>query len=475
MPDHADSRRRAAWKWSVCGLLLLATMINYMDRLTLNQMALPIKSEFGLDDRGYGQLESAFGVAFALGAILVGWMADRWNVYWIYPAAVLVWSLAGFVTGLAQDFASLLVCRFSLGLAEAGNWPCALRTTQHILPPQERTLGNSILQSGAALGAVLTPILVFQLARATGSWRYGFMVIGVVGLVWVAAWLMWLRGPDLARTHARQPPPLVGLFVTLSMLYLADLDIHLFALQLLGPGSWMPLAGKWVVTGLGIAAVVRWLAAVTRGDTRLPRSLFFRRFAALAVMVVAINLTWHFFRAWLPLFLQKQLGYKPEEFQWFSTGYYLCADLGSLAAGFATLGLARWGLSVHASRVAIFTTCALLTTLSLAAAALPAGWMLTAVLLVIGFAALGLFPPYYSFSQELTVEHQGKLTGALGCICWMVMALEHEVVGDVVERMGTYSAAVAAAGLVPLVGLGVLLLLWGKNPPTEPEAKKELS
>src|SRR5439155_22173902 len=107
----------------------------------------PILTHFGMDPRQYGQLESAFGMAFAIGAIIFGWLADRVNVRWLYALAVLAWSVAGFCTGLSQGFLTLLLFRFLLGLAESGNWPCALRTTQHILPPSERTMGNSILRS----------------------------------------------------------------------------------------------------------------------------------------------------------------------------------------------------------------------------------------------------------------------------------------------------------------------------------------
>ena len=77
--------RGAAWKWWVCGLLLLATMINYMDRLTLNQTAVRIKQEFTLDARDYGHLESAFAFAFALGGLVFGWMADRWMMPTLPP------------------------------------------------------------------------------------------------------------------------------------------------------------------------------------------------------------------------------------------------------------------------------------------------------------------------------------------------------------------------------------------------------
>src|SRR6266851_591436 len=161
IPDLRLPERSRHWKWWVCGLLLLATTVNYMDRQTLSQMAVRVQNEFGLSNLDYARIESGFALAFAAGALLMGWLADRINVRWLYPTAVLVWSAAGFVTGFATGFYSLLACRFLLGLAEAGNWPCALRTTQHILPPAERTMGNSILQSGAAFGALLTPLIVF--------------------------------------------------------------------------------------------------------------------------------------------------------------------------------------------------------------------------------------------------------------------------------------------------------------------------
>jgi len=437
-------------------------MVNYMDRLTLNQMARPIMTEFGMNARDYGQLESAFGVAFALGAILMGWMADRWNVRSVYAAAVLLWSLAGFLTGLAQGFATLLLCRFLLGVAESGNWPCALRTTQHILPPSERPMGNSLLQSGAAIGAVLTPLIVLVLYRESepSSWRYPFLVIGLIGLLWVAGWLANVRREDLARTETNRSPSLMTILGFLVCLYSLDLFMHIQFVD----RPWIPLVVKFGVTALGVGGVAYWLARATRDGSRPERALFFRRFWVLAVLVVTINMTWHFFRAWLPLFLQNQHGYSLQDYGWFSMAYYLATDAGCLAAGFVTLHLARGGLPVHTSRLLVFSACAVVTTLSLVAAVLPAGWPLVAVLLVIGFATLGLFPNYYSFTQELSERHQGKVTGALGCICWMFMSLLHEVVGDVVQRTGTYSLGVGCAGLLPLLGVVVLVLFWGKTP-----------
>ena len=84
----------------------------------------------------------------------------------------------------------------------------------------------------------------------------------------------------------------------------------------------------------------------------------------------------------------------------------------------AVKALVSRGWPVHRSRVITYLACAALTALSLVAAVLPAGPALLATLLLVAAGALGLFPIYYSLTQELSARHQGKLTGALGCIAY---------------------------------------------------------
>jgi ACS family hexuronate transporter-like MFS transporter len=452
--------RGAAWKWWVCGLLLLATMINYMDRLTLNQTSKRVMEEVGFDEEGYGELESAFAYAFALGAILSGWMADRWNVRWLYPTALFAWSAAGFATGLVEGFYGLLACRFLLGLAEAGHWPCALRTTQRILPPAERSMGNSLLQSGAAVGALLTPLLILALPKGPGTWRYPFLIVGATGMTWVLLWLASVRASDLKPAHTSTSPAPAGLLLVLIGL----LGGKTTASSLEVPSS-IRLAVSLAVSGVGIVAVTIWLLQSSRDELEQGRGTFLRCYGVLLLLVLMINGTWHFFRAWLPLFLQNQHDYSEEFMQWFLLAYYVSTDLGSLAAGFAALRLAQRRLSIHGSRLAVFTICAILCAISGAAAAfVPAGPLLLGVLLVVGFASLGLFPNYYSLTQELTTRHQGKLSGALGCCNWLGMSVMHETVGVLVKNSGSYSLGMAVAAFFPIVGVAVLLLFWNRKP-----------
>ncbi len=424
--DPAVPARSEAWKWWICGLLLLATMLNYMDRMTLNQAADHIMESLDMEVDQYGYVESAFAVAFALGALLVGSLADRWNVYWIYPVVLVAWSLAGLATGFVTSFIGLLACRFCLGLAEAGNWPCALRTTQRILTPAQRAMGNGILQSGAALGAIITPIVVLGfLNEWTGNWRHPFLVIGGLGCLWPVLWLVMVSRRDLAL------PPV-------------DPDRA-------------PAAG---LEGEPFGRAV--LSILSR-----------RRFWVLAALVVSINVAWHFFRSWMPLFLKRAHHYGEAEAQLFTSAYYIAADLGSLSAGLAALWLTRRGLSVHNSRRTVFLGGSLLAALSLAAAVLPTGPLLLVVLLVIAFGALAVFPIYYSLSQEISVRHQGKVTGLLGCTCWMSVAATQALVGNYVKATGSYTLAVALAGLLPLAGFVVLLLFWDEKAPAAGEVSVE--
>src|SRR5262245_437891 len=174
-------------RWWICILLLLASALNYMDRQALSQTAVRVSEYFELSNEQFGSLDSAFNIGFALGAISVGWLVDRGNVRLIYPAIVILWSIAGFAAGFAEKLWFLMFCRFALGLFEAGNIPCGVLTVKRVMRKEERALGNGMFQSGSALGAIITPMVVLVVLKFADEhglidpdrrWQLPFRVVG---------------------------------------------------------------------------------------------------------------------------------------------------------------------------------------------------------------------------------------------------------------------------------------------------------
>jgi ACS family hexuronate transporter-like MFS transporter len=357
-------------------------------------------TELQFEEDNYGDLEAWFGAAFAIGAIVSGVIADRINVRWVYPAMVVLWSLAGGATLFVRNYEQLLACRIMLGFFEAANWPCSLRVTQRILSKEQRTLGNSVLQSGTALGSILTPPLVWFCLKSTGDWRIPFSVVAVCGCCWAVIWFVLVRSADMALPAESTTP------------------------------------GR---------------EAKDRVSYRAMFAVLWPKFLALGILVVAINASWHFLRAWLPLFLQNGHGYSENSVLWFSSAYYIAAGAGSLGAGVLTSFFIGKGGGVHRSRMAVLAIFGVLMLLSIPVAFLDSGWLLIVLLLILGFAALAVFPNYYSFTQEISVKHQGKISGILGFVCWAALFVMHKRVGHFVQfTKGLYYADALASGLEPV-------------------------
>ncbi len=369
--------RQPSWYRVVCGVLLLATFLNYADRFAFTQNALRIQETLEIGEKEYGELAGYFGLGFAFGGLLFGVLADWINVRYLYPAVLLVWSLASISSGLVTDFAGMGVSRFILGLFEAGHWPCALRTTQRVFRPDQRTWANSLLQSGASLGAVATPLVILALFRwDPDRWRLVFFIMGGLGLPWAVAWLWTVSNADLRRPVIQTDESGVGL------------------------GEQQTLQ-----------------------EVPFYRLFLTRRWWVLLVVVICINTLWHYVRVWMPILLEKDHQYSEEFVQAFTSVYYAATFCGSLAAGWLTLHLIGRAWNVHRARLAVYFLFAVLASMSIPAAFAPSGPLLLGLLLLVAFGSLGLFPIYYSLNQELSARNQGKVGGSLAFATWGMLCL----------------------------------------------------
>lgn len=397
----------------LCGLLLCASFINYMDRQTLAELSPEIKGELKLSNEQYGSVESAFGFAFAAGSLVFGYLADLWSVRWLYPAVLVAWSLVGIATGFVETLNDLILCRLFLGFFEAGHWPCAMQATRRVLEPGDRGLGNSVLQSGASFGAIVTPLIILTMLKdEPGSWRAPFIILGSVGLLWVAGWLLTVRSGDLA------PRPEES----------EEGDVRVFDVVI-----------------------------------RLMRD---RRFWVLLVMVVAINTTWQIFRVWRNLSLVEGHGYAKTNQLTLSTCYYVATDVGCLVAGFMTKWLHAKGKTIVRSRQIVYSVCAAMAALSVCLPLFGRGPALVAIWLIMGMGALGVFPCYYSFSQDISARHAAKAFGLLSAMAWCVTSLIQMPFGAWVDRLKLlndphrYDYGLAIAGILPIIAAIPLWLFW---------------
>lgn len=184
MPEIPNSRR-----WTLVGLLFLAALINYLDRATIS-VALPaISRDFSLTPASEGILLSAFFWSYALMQIPMGWLADRWNLRWLYAGAFALLSLACGLTGLVESFTMLILLRILLGIGASVYMPGSTKVVSECFPPQERGLPSGVFDSGTNAGLMVGMLFVAILVAKSG-WRHMFMVVGFLALLWIIPWVL---------------------------------------------------------------------------------------------------------------------------------------------------------------------------------------------------------------------------------------------------------------------------------------------
>ncbi len=186
--QHAPSSART---YGVLFLLALSVLINYIDRSNLSIAAPLIKRELHISDLQLGTLLSAFFWIYALMQIPAGWLVDRFDVKWVFAAGFFLWSASTAITGLLHGFAALLIIRVILGLGESVTFPSCGKILGSHFKERHRGFANSMLMVGLALGPALG---IWLGGNAVGrfGWRPFFLILGLVGLLWLPPWFAWM-------------------------------------------------------------------------------------------------------------------------------------------------------------------------------------------------------------------------------------------------------------------------------------------
>ena len=412
--------RLGYFRWIICGLLLLGTTKNYMDRQVLGVLKTTLQHDFSWNEIQYGNLVSAFQIAYAAGMLLVGGLIDRLGTRLGYALAMIFWSLASMGTALASSLTGFRMSRYALGFGEAAVFPASIKAVAEWFPKKERALATGIFNAGTNVGAIITPLIVPWIVLRWG-WQGAFVGIGAIGFVWLFIWLLIYRKPEDHRGVSK-----------------AELDY------------------------------IRSDPQEPAGKTKWVRLFPLRQTWAFAMGKFLTDPVWWFYLFWVPGFLQSKHGLALTGIGIPIMAIYLISDVGSVAGGWLSSSLIKRGRSVNAARKIAMLICAV--------GVLPVVFAyrvestLSAVLLI-GLAAAchqGFSANLYTLTSDMfPVRAVGSVTGIGGMAGAIGGWLMAKVVGHVLEWTGSYMIPFAMAGSGYLLALIVIHALTPRLKPAK--------
>jgi ACS family hexuronate transporter-like MFS transporter len=410
------------YRWVICGLLLTAMAINYIQRQTIGLLKSPLQQEFSLDEIGYANIVFWFQAAYALGYVTFGRVLDRIGARTGYTIAFLLWNLSHMAAGLATTTVQFTLARVGLGLGESGAFPSSLKAIADWFPQRERALAAGIFNAGTNLGAIIAPAMVPVLTAAWG-WRSSFFVTGAIGMLWLVAWLILYRRPQ---QHPR---------VNAAELALIESD----------PAD-------------PVTPVVWW------------KLLTLKETWAYAGGRFLIDPIWWLYLFWLPDFLNKTYHLDLSSYGPPLIAIYLISDVGSVLGGFSSSALMRRGVSVNVARKLTMLVCALLVLPILRVDGARELWV---AVLLIGLAAAAhqaFSANLYTFPSDVlprsAVASVIGIGGMMGAIGGMLFT---KFVGQILQATGSYRILFIIAASVYLIALMVIHILSPKLQRVKPD------
>lgn len=183
------------YRWIVCGLLFLATTINYIDRQVIGLLKPTLEVEFNWTESDYANIVMAFAACYALGYVIFGKIIDKIGSKLGYAISIVVWSVAAMLHAAVKSTLGFGIVRGFLGLAEAGNFPAAVKAVAEWFPKKERALATGIFNSGTSIGAVVAPVMVPWILGMYG-WQEAFLITGAIGFLWLILWWLFYEIPS---------------------------------------------------------------------------------------------------------------------------------------------------------------------------------------------------------------------------------------------------------------------------------------
>lgn len=300
-------------RWKMLALMLVGTIIIYIDRNVLGVLAPILKEELKFTTEQYSYVVSAFQIVYAFSQPVAGYLTDLVGPRIGYAVAALVWGSAAALHAASTGWISMAGFRALLGLSEAVAMPTGAKTSIMWFPPQERSIATGWFNSGSSVGAMITPPLVIWLSTAYG-WKPAFVITGLLAVVFSAVWYWLYRDPA---NHPRLSPA----------------------------------ESKLIAAGESEAPTAK---------PSLKKVFGQRKFIGVILARFLTEPAWQTFSFWIPLYMVTVRGMDIKQFALFAWLPFLFSDLGCIGGGYlAPILHKRFGLNLIHSRLTVITIGAL--------------------------------------------------------------------------------------------------------------------
>jgi MFS transporter, ACS family, aldohexuronate transporter len=402
-------------RWWIVALVFLATLINFIDRLTISVLAPVITTQLGLSNIQFATITTSFLVAYTLSQGVSGKLYDRIGTRRGFTLSILIWSLAACAHAFARGLFSLSCLRFLLGVGEAGNWPGAAKVIAEWFPTRERAFAMGIFNSGVAIGNIVAPPLIVFLQLRFG-WQTAFLVTGALGFIWLALWLLFYETPERHESLSREEYTFIK-------------------------------EGQEAATD---ATRISWR-----------QLLRYRQVWAIVLARLLTDPVWWLYITWLPLYLNRVRGFSLKQIGMFAWLPFVAADAGSLLGGWLSGHFIARGWTTDKARKAVIVGGALFMLAGIPAALAGSAIAALAFIALVTFGFQSWINNVQTMPSDLfptravaSVAGLGGVGAGAGAVLFTLAT------GWVVDHF-SYTPILVAAGLLPVLGTTTLFVLGG--------------
>ncbi len=406
--ENKNVDKQLRMRWLMISFGFLATLLNYVHRLSFNYLSSDGELRQILSDEAFGYIGTAFFIAYTISNAGSGYIIDKLGTKIGYSLVMAFWTTAGLFHAFVITPLQFGIVRFFLGIGEAGNWPAGIKLVREWFPPNERSTASGIFNSGSALGAIIVPPLVAFLGLNYG-WKMTFVILAILGYLWLVAFWFSYYTPEKSINDIKQ--------------------------------KIIP-----------------------------PNELFKNRFVLMFTLSkIFLDPVWYFVTFWIGRYLVDVHSLSMKQIGWYAMLPFIVADIGNIAGGYFTQYIIKRGVPIPKARLVSVCISACLMAIPLIAAPFTIHSPITAIIIfgIVGFGytsytanALAMPADVVPSSATATVWGLACIgTGIGGAIFQTVSGLTIKTVKAVHGYVFAYNTIFLIFGVAAIIGLIIMLFM----------------